>query len=185
MVPITDLLVPILVSAVIVFVLSSIIHMVLGYHASDFRPVPNEDRVQDALRPFNLPPGDYILPRPGSMKEMSSPAYQEKCKKGPVAIMTVLPNGQGNMGAQLAQWFLYSVLVGVVSAYVTGRAAGPGAHYLDVFRFAGCTAFLCYSMAYVPMSIWYKKSWGTTFRNMFDGFVYGLFTGGTFGWLWP
>ncbi len=185
MVPITELLVPIALSAVIVFVLSSIIHMVLGYHAGDFRPVPNEDRVQDALRSFNLPPGDYMLPRAGSMKEMSSPAFQEKCKKGPVAMMTVLPNGTGNMGAQLIQWFLYSALVGVVAAYVTGRALGPGAHYLDVFRFAGCTSFLCYSMAYIPMSIWYKKNWGATLRTMFDGFVYGLFTGGTFGWLWP
>jgi hypothetical protein len=185
MVPITDLLVPIVVSAVIVFVVSSIIHMVLGYHAGDFRAVPSQDRVQDALRPFNLAPGDYMLPRPGSMKEMKDPAFQEKCTKGPVVMMTVLPNGMGNMGAQLVQWFLYSVLVGVVAAYITGRALGPGANYLDVFRFAGCTAFLSYSMAYIPMSIWYKKNWGATLRTMFDGFVYGLMTGGTFGWLWP
>jgi hypothetical protein len=34
-------------------------------------------------------------------------------------------------------------------------------------------------------SIWYKKSWSGTLKNVFDGLVYGLVTGGVFGWLWP
>ena len=185
MVSITDLWIPILLSSVIVFVLSSIIHMVLGYHKNDFRAVPNEDAVGDALRKFNLQPGDYCMPRPTSMAQMKDPAFVEKCKKGPVMFFTVLPSGMSAMGAQLVQWFLFSVLVGVFAAYITGRALGPGANYLDVFRFAGCTAFLSYSLAYIPASIWYKKNWGTTLRTMFDGLIYGLMTGGTFGWLWP
>jgi hypothetical protein len=185
MVPITELWLPILLSAVAVFVLSSLIHMVLGYHKNDFRSVPNEDRVADALRPFNLPPGDYCLPRAQSMKDLKNPAFVEKIKKGPVALITVLPNGNPGMGAQLAQWFLFSVLVSIVAAYIAGRALPAGAEYLDVHRFAGTTAFACYSMAYIPASIWYKKNWGTTLRNMLDGLIYGLFTGGMFGWLWP
>jgi hypothetical protein len=89
------------------------------------------------------------------------------------------------MGRQLIQWFLFSVLVSITAAYIAGRALPAGAEYLEVFRFAGCTAFLAYTFAYIPSSIWYRKNWGTTMRNMFDGLIYGLFTGGVFGWLWP
>ena len=185
MVPITELWLPILLSAVVVFVASSVIHMVIGYHRNDFRPVPNEDRVGDALRPFNLPPGDYMMPRAQNMSQLKDPAFVEKLKKGPIALFTVLPPGNPGMGAQLGQWFLYGVLVAIVAAYIAGRAVGPGTEYLEVFRFAGTTSFLCYSMAYIPTSIWYKKNWGTTLRNMLDGLVYGLVAGGVFGWLWP
>lgn len=185
MVPITELWLPILLSAVAVFVLSSLIHMVIGYHKNDFRAVPNEDRVADALRPFGLPPGDYCLPKPQSMAQMKDPAFVEKTTKGPVALITVLPNGNPGMGAQLGQWFLFGALVSVVAAYIAGRALSAGAETGEVVRFAGTTAFVCYSMAYIPASIWYKKNWGTTFRNMLDGLVYGLATGGVFAWLWP
>jgi hypothetical protein len=54
-----------------------------------------------------------------------------------------------------------------------------------VFRFAGATAFLGYSMALVQHSIWYKRNWTTTLRSMFDGLIFACLTAGTFGWLWP
>jgi len=185
MVSITELWQPVLLSAGVVFVLSSVIHMVLGYHKNDFRSVPNEDKVADALRPFNIPPGDYCLPRAESMAQLKDPAFVAKVTKGPVALITILPSGPPAMGAQLVQWFLFSVLVSMFAAYIAGRAVGPGASYLDVHRFAGATAFACYSMGSIPASIWYKKNWGTTLRGMFDGLIYGLMTGGVFGWLWP
>ena len=50
MIPLTALWLVILVSAVIVFFASFIMHMVLGYHKSDYRKLPDEDRVTDALR---------------------------------------------------------------------------------------------------------------------------------------
>ena len=185
MVPVLSLWMPILLSAVLVFVASSIIHMVLTYHRSDLRKLPSQDEVMEALRKFNLPPGDYMMPYAGSSKEMKSPDFVEKRKKGPVALMTVMESREPALGVSLAQWFVYSLLVGVFAAYVTGRALGPGAKYLAVHRFAGCTAFVGYSLALFQNSIWMKRSWGATFRLMFDGLVYGLLTGGTFGWLWP
>ena len=89
------------------------------------------------------------------------------------------------MGSQLAQWFVYCVIVGVFAAYITSRAAAPGAEYLSVFRFAGCTAFIGYSLAHMQRSIWFKQAWSTTLKNMFDGLIYGLLTAGSFAWLWP
>ena len=185
MVPLMSLGVPILLSAVLVFVVSSIIHMALPYHRGDVRKLPAEDDVMEALRRFNIPPGDYMVPRAGSSAAMKSPEFLEKLKKGPVLLMTVIPNGPISMGTSLLLWFLYSILVSVIAAYVAGRALAPGADYLAVFRFVGCTAFTGYSLALLQNSIWYKRNWGTTLKSMFDGLVYGLVTAGTFGWLWP
>jgi len=126
-----------------------------------------------------------MLPHCNSMKEMNAPEFQEKMKKGPVAIVRVLPNGPISMGPSLAMWFVYCLVVGVFAAYISGRALEPGAHYLEVFRFAGCTAFIGYGLAQVHESIWWHRAWSTTIKNLFDSLVYGLLTAGTFGWLWP
>lgn len=185
-IPITTLWLPILVAAVLVFVMSSIIHMFLNYHRSDYSKVPDEDRLMEALRPFNLPPGDYVFPHAAGMEAMKSEAYQQKVAKGPIAFVTVIRAGQVfSMGPQLTQWFAYSLLVGIVSAYLAGRLLGPGADYLQVFRVTGTVAFACYSMALMQRSIWFSQNWGSTLRSMFDGFVYALLTAGAFGWLWP
>jgi hypothetical protein len=109
--------------------------MVLRYHSSDFRTLPKEDEVMEALRRFNIPPGDYAMPYAGSMEAMKSPAYQEKWKTGPVAFMTFVPSGMPSIAPSLVLWFIYSILVSVIAGYVAGHALHPGAHYLAVFRF--------------------------------------------------
>lgn len=185
MVPLYEFWLPILVSAVIVFIASSIIHMVFKYHNTDFGKLPDEDKVMEALQAFDIPPGDYAIPRAGSMAEMKSQDYLNKMNKGPVAFMTVVPSGPPRMAKNLALWFLYSIIVGTIAAYVTSRATGPDAEYLSRFRFAGCTAFTGYSIALLQNSIWYKRNWAATIKSMFDGLIYALLTAGTFGWLWP
>src|SRR5436309_4756455 len=95
---------PILLSAAIVFVVSSVIHMALPWHKSDYPKMANEDRVMDALRPLAIPPGDYLIPRPSSRQEKGSPEFKEKMKKGPVMMLTVWPNGPAKMGTNLVLW---------------------------------------------------------------------------------
>jgi hypothetical protein len=185
MVPIPELWLPILLSAVTVFIISSIIHMVLGYHKNDFIGLSSEKEIMDDLRKYNIPPGNYHFPRANSMKEMNSPEFIEKMKQGPVGFVTFLKNEPPAMGGQLFLWFVYSIIVGIFAAYVAGRALPEGAQYLSVFRFVGVTAFVGYSLALLQGSIWYKKSWVSTIKSMFDGLVYALFTAGIFGWLWP
>jgi hypothetical protein len=185
MTSLTALWLPILLSAVIVFVASSVIHMLTPLHKGDFRRVPEEDRVMAALRPFALPPGDYSMPRATSMKDMGTPEFQAKLKAGPVVMMTVRPSGPTAMGGAFVGWFLFSIVVGVFAGYVASRALAPGAHYLQVFRFVGTVAFVAYSFAAWPLSIWYGRSWGSSVRTTIDGLVYGLLTAGVFGWLWP
>ena len=180
-----ELWLPILLSAVIVFAVSSLIHMASPWHKSDYPKVPNEDRVMDVLRPLAIPPGDYMIPRPSSRQEMRSPQFAEKFKRGPVMMLTVMPGGSMAMGKNLAMWFVYAAVVGVFAAYVAGRALPPGAEYLRVFRFAGVTAFIGYSVALWQMSIWYRRSWLTTIKATIDGLIYALLTAAMFGWLWP
>jgi len=100
-------------------------------------------------------------------------------------VTTVMPSGPISMGASLVQWFIYSLVVGFFAAYVVGHALPVGAGYPEVFRLAGVTAFIGYALALWQISIWYRRSWGTTLRATIDGLIYALLTGGTFGWLWP
>jgi hypothetical protein len=185
MVAISALWLPILLSAVIVFVVSSIIHMATPWHKDDYPKMPNEDKVMDALRPFAVPPGDYMVPRPSSVQEMRSPDFLEKMNKGPVLVLTVMPNGPVPMTKSLVLWFLYSAVVGFFAAYVASRALPIGAPYLRVFQFVGVTVFVGYSVALWQMSIWYRRAWNTTIRATIDGVIYALLTAGVFGWLWP
>ena len=185
MVPIVSLWLPILLSAVAVFVASSIIHMVLTYHRSDFKKLPAEDDVMDALRKFQVPPGDYIFPKPASPKEMKDPAFQERMKKGPIGFLTVRPGITPSMGKPLAFWFLYCVVVGVFAAWVAARALTAGAPFGAVFRFAGVTAFAGYALGLWQNTIWYWRSAATTLKSTFDGLIYALLTAAIFGWLWP
>lgn len=177
--------IPILASAVIVFAASSIIHMAPLWHRNEFPAVPGEDGVMAALRPFQIPPGDYMVPRAASMKEMEAPAFIEKTTNGPVMVLTVLPNGVLTMGKSLALWFVYVLIVSVLAAYVVGTAAAPGTPYMQIFRLTSVTAFIGYAAALWQMSIWYGRAWSITLTATLDGLIYALLTGGVFGWLWP
>ena len=185
MVSVLSLWLPILVSAVLVFVASSIIHMFLTYHSRDFGKLKAEDEVLDVLRPFEIATGDYMVPCAKNLKEAGTEAFIAKMNRGPVAVMTILPNGPRAMGSQLGQWFVYGIVVAVVTGYATGLALGPGAEYREVFRISSTVAFAGYALALPQGSIWYGRNWGYTLRTMCDGLVFALLTGGAFGWLWP
>ncbi len=185
MVYLTSLWLPILLSAVIVFVVSSILHMVLPLHKNDYRKLPDEEKVMDALRAAGVVPGPaYHFPH-CSHKEMNTPEMQEKFKKGPVGLLTMFPSGPPAMGKYLGMWFLFCLIVGVFTAYLTGRTVAFGTPYLLVFRVAGTVAFMGYGLGHFVDSVWKGQTWGVTFKHMFDGLIYALLTAGTFGWLWP
>ncbi len=184
MVPLAALWLPILLSAVIVFVASSIMHMVLPYHRSDYSQLPDEDKILTALRSVALKRGLYVFPF-CTHKDMKSPALAEKYKQGPVGFLTIVPSGPPAMPKFLIQWFVYCLLIGFFVAYLAGRTVPPGTQYLAVFRVAGTAAFLAYGLSHLSSGIWKGQMWATTIKEVIDGLVYGLLTAGTFGWLWP
>jgi hypothetical protein len=185
MVSLASLWLPIVLSAAIVFLASFVTHMVLTYHHSDFRKLPAEDDVMEALRRFNLPAGDYMVPRPANPGAVRSQEFQEKLNRGPVFIATVLKNGPQGMSTQLVQWFVFCVVVSLFAGYMASRSLEFGAPYLRVSQVASTTAFLGYVMAHWGDVIWYRRSVSTVLKSTFDGLLYGLLTGGVFGWLWP
>ena len=177
---------PILVSAVAVFVVSSIIHMTPLWHKTDYPRYSGEDRVLDALRPIGIPPGDYLMPRPASPAEMRSAEFKEKLKRGPAVLLTVMPPWSGSMAANLSQWFGYCLVVSLFAGYVAGAAVPPGATtFGQICRFAGTTAFLAYTAALWQMSIWYRRSWTMTLKATADGVIFAFVTCAVFTWLWP
>jgi nucleoside recognition membrane protein YjiH len=185
MVSITALWLPILLSAVIVFVASSIIHMALPFHKSDYRKLPDEDKVTDALRSAGVTPGRvYAFPY-CKMKDMKSPEVQEKFKRGPIGFITIRPSGAPGMGKFLVQWFVYCIVVSIFTACVVASTQLPGTEYRRIFHLAGTVAFAGYSLALIQNAIWKGETWGVTFKHLFDGLIYALLTAGTFGWLWP
>jgi len=181
---ILSLWLPILLSAVAVFVVSSIIHMVLGYHANNFKKIPDEETFRAAVGPLNVPPGEYMYPFCSGPKDMESEEIQNKLKQGPVGMMTVMPNEPFAMGKNLLAWFIYSLIVGIFAAYIASRSLTPDAEYLSVMRMVGAAAFGGYGLALIQNSVWYSRSWTVTFKFLFDGLIYAAVTGGVFGWLW-
>ena len=176
---------PVVLSAVLVFVLSSVIHMVLKYHNRDYRKLPNEDAVRAALRAGSPEPRQYVIPYCAEMKEMESPEMRQKFIDGPVGVLNLRRPGPPTMGPMLLQWFVYTLVVSLFVGYVAAHAIPVGASYLDVFRIVGAVGFLAYAAGQVPAAIWMGKPWAVAGKEVFDGLLYGLVTAGAFGWLWP
>jgi hypothetical protein len=184
MVSLSALWLPIVLSAVIVFVASSIMHMVLPYHKGDYQKIPDEDKVLPALRAAGLKRGLYIFPF-ADHNTMKSPEVMEKYKQGPVGMMTIFPSGPPAMPKFLGLWLGYCLIVGFFVAYLAAHTVAPGAYYLRVFRVVGTAAFLAYGLGHISDGIWKGQTWSFVIKEVLDGLVYALLTAGTFGWLWP
>ncbi len=185
MVSLGELWLPILVSAVLVFIVSAIIHMVLKYHNKDYTRLPNEDAVRAAIRAGSPAPAQYVIPYCPEMKDMEKPENKQKYVEGPVAVVNLMQPGVPRMGKYLTQWFVFVLFVSLFIAYVAAHAIPRGVEYLSVFRIVGAIGFLAYAAGQIQSSIWMGKPWRVTWKDVLDGLVYGLVTGGTFGWLWP
>ena len=183
MVALGTLWLPIVVSAVIVFVASALVWMVLPHHKSDWAQLPGEAAILDAMRRGGLTRGQYRFPYCDPRDK--SPETKKKMEDGPVGTVIVRPAGPIGMGKELGLWFLYLLLVSACVAYLSGHVLPAGASYRTVFRIAGGIAMLAYASAIVPSAIWWGRKWSTTIKDVVDGAVYGLLTAGVFGWLWP
>lgn len=184
MTPFLSLWLPIVVAAVTVFVLTLVIHMT-PWHRSDYRKLPDEDGVMQALRPFNMPPDDYMVPHPGTGDYMKSKEYDAKRDAGPVMIVTVVPSGPWQVGTMMGLWFLFAVVVSASVACVVGTIVPPGGDRHAVFHFIAVITFLTYAMGAVPLSIWYNRKWSTTFKYAVDALLSALATGWIFSLMWP
>ena len=183
--PFGSLWLQVIVSAIVVFVASSIVHMALKYHKADHKRLPSEDAVRDALAKANLGPGVYFTPYCAEMKEMNDPAIKQKFEKGPVAMLTVYPKGSPMLPKHLALWFGFCVLTSFVAAYIARHTLHPGDDGMLVMRITGTVAFAGYALSSFVDSIWKGQPWANTARNVADGVLYAVLTGLVFRLMWP
>lgn len=177
---------PILLSAVVVFVISSLVHMVIKWHASDYAGFANEDAVRDAIRAGNPAPGRYVLPHCKEMKDMAGEAMRKKYREGPVGHFTLGPNGVPGMGKFLGQWFVLNLIVATVAAFLAAKVYGlDPAFARGAAKLTGAVAFIAYGFGTLQESIWMMRPWSATAKYLLDAALYALGSGLVFYWLWP
>lgn len=185
MISIMHLWLPILLSAVGVFIASSILHMVLKFwHMPDYQSFSNEDEVRAAIRKGNPGPGMYMLPT-CKMEDMKKPETQAKFQEGPVGLVTLRANGNINMGTSLLQWFVFCLLVSYFCAYVGIISLASGTDAMHVLQLTGTAGIMAYALGALPQGIWMGEPWKNVSKAVVDGIIYGLITGAIFACLWP
>lgn len=170
---------PILLSAVFVWIASFLTHMVLPHHKGEWKGLPDEAKAADAMAGVGA--GRYMIPY-GDMKDFKTPEFEEKMKRGPNGIVVIWP-GPVNMGQNLVLTLLFYVLVGVIIAFLGSKALTGAEAYMDRFTFVAVAAFAAHGLGWMSYFIWYRI--GSFVPNLFDAILYALVTAGTFAWLWP
>ena len=172
---------PIIVAAVVAFAAGSVIWMFMPWHKTEWKRTPDEEAVRAALK--SASPGRYTVPNVRDPSEFKDPDVQKKLIDGPQGFITIVPSGMPTMGGKLVLMFVYNIIVAIFCAYFVSRTLAPGADYLAVFRISGTVAFVAYGMAYIQESVWFGRPWSSTAMTFLDALIYGLLTGGVFGWL--
>jgi hypothetical protein len=185
MVSLTQLWLPIALASVLVFVASSVVHMVLKWHNADYRKLPDEDALRDALRKIAPAPGQYTVPHCSEMKDLQDPAMQQKFTDGPVALITVRPNGVPAMGKALGQWFALTLAVSFVTGCIAAHALAPGAAPLQVLWVTASTGFLAYATGAIQEGVWMGRPWGSVAKYLADALIYAFAGSAAFALLWP
>jgi hypothetical protein len=185
MVSLAQLWLPIVLSAVLVFVVSSLVHTVFKYHNSEYKKLSNEDEVRAAINRGSPGPGQYIIPYVIGASDFKSPGVAEKLTEGPVGQLILRRPGLPNMGSFFGQWFVYVLVISILAAVVAAHTVAVGAGHGFVFHVVGLVAFLAYAGSQAQFSIWAGQPWSSTLKNIFDGLLYALVTAETFSLLWP
>jgi hypothetical protein len=183
MVSMTALILPIVISAVLAFIVSALVWTVGPHHKTEWKGVPNEEGARTAMR--GIIPGLYMIPWAGSQQARNEPAFIKKMAEGPVAFITVSGPRSMSMGPMMVQSLIYNLIVSAVIAYVAIHALPVGAPYLKVFQVVGTVSWLAYGFGVVPESIWFGRPWSSALMQLFDALLYALVTAGAFGWRWP
>lgn len=176
---------PILLSAVVVFVISSLVHMVFKWHAADYNSVSNEDAIRAAINAGKPVPGRYVIPHCKDMKDMGTPEMIKKYQDGPVMHFTILPSGTPNMGKYLGLWFAWTVVVALLAAYLAARACGLDPSVAArAAQWGAAITFIAHGLGTVQESIWTGRPWASSAKYLLDAALYAAGTGMVFNFLW-
>jgi hypothetical protein len=184
MVSLTALWLPIILSAVLVFAASALVWTVLKVHDGDWAVLPAEERIIPALRDAAVAPGQYYFP--AAMKTAAGDAAAAESLRGqPTGYVFINRPTALDMRRSIAFGFLHQLAIVIIVAYLAGRTLPAGADYLAVFRVVGTAGFLGFGAAHLTYANWFSHSWSSAWKQVAEGFAYGLIMAGVFGWLWP
>jgi hypothetical protein len=159
--------------------------MLIKYHNSDYKKLQGEEKISKAIQDSGNPIGFYTMPYCEDMKEMADPTVQEKFKKGPIAIITIMENGLPNMGKLLTQQLMFFILGSLIIGYIGTLALTKGAVSLDIFHILFVVGFIGFGWASIPYSIWFGHPWSVTLKYLVDAIIYSAVIAATYTWLWP
>jgi hypothetical protein len=180
----TPLWLPILLSAVAVWILSALVWMAMPHHKQDFIRLPDEDGFMDYVRQSGIKPGNYVFPDFRGREAMKSPKVEKALNDGPVGHLSLWPTPL-TMGGKMVATFIVYLVASILIGYLT-RVALPGAApFAKVFQVAGTAGILAYCFSFIPNAVWFGSYRRTIVANIIDGIVYGLITGAIFAWRWP
>lgn len=178
---------PILLSAVAVWIVSAVVWMALPHHKGDFIGLPNppgEDHFMEFVRASGIKPGNYSFPDCRDHAVMKTERVQQAWEKGPVGHLSVWKTPV-TMGDKMVATFVVYLIVSTVIAYITRLALPDAAPFGKVFQVASTAGILAYCFSFIPNAIWFGAYKRTIIANVVDGIVYGVVTGLIFAWRWP
>ena len=185
MVTTASLILPVLVSAALVWIASALIWTVLPWHKKDYAPLPDEAGTVASLAAQDLAPGQYMVPHAGSPEEMKEDRVRKAFEAGAAGFITILPRGIPGMAPNMAMSAALNVAVAVLVAYIARMTLAPGAEYMTVFCLATTMTWMAYGVGAVQDAIWFGRPWSSVLKGFGDALIYAFLTGGVFGWLWP
>lgn len=185
MVSVASLWLPIVLGAVLVFITSSLVHMVFKWHHSHYFRFSNEDEVRAAIRKGTPGPGHYVVPHCLDMKQAQSPEMLQKFAEGPIGHFFIEANGTPKIGKHLAKWFALSLVIAFLAAYVAAHALPVGTPGGNVLRVIWTIVFLAYGAGPVMDGIWHGRPAREIVLDVLDALIYGFSTALPFALLWP
>ncbi|MEM7385695.1 MAG: hypothetical protein AAF514_12185 [Verrucomicrobiota bacterium] len=177
---IISLLLPVLLTGIALFFASFLFWVVTPIHKADWPKLPDEDAFIKAIRPLDLPLGNYMYPGYETMEEAKREEHQNKWKNGPRGVLTVLP--KPNMGRNLGLTFVFFLLSSFCIAYLASLALPSGTEFARVFRVVATAAIMTYLPAILLHAIWFRCR---VVGHVVETIAYAAICGAIFGALWP
>jgi len=175
---------PILLSAVAVWIAATVAWTALPHHKQDFIGLPGEDGFMDYIRRSGIQPGNYLFPDFRGREAMKSEKTCKALEEGPVGHLSVW-HTPVTMGSKMVATLVLYLVVSTLIAYLT-RVAIPGAApFPRVFQVAATAGILAYCFSFIPNALWFGSYKRTIVATFVDGLVYGAITGAIFAWRWP
>ncbi|MCC6425806.1 MAG: hypothetical protein IT435_03190 [Phycisphaerales bacterium] len=175
---------PILVSAVAVWIASAIVWMAMPHHKKDYIELPDEKGFTAFLKSQNIPAGVYGFPDCKTPEKRNSPEMKEAWQHGPMGMLYVWKTPM-SMGGKMFATFLVFLCASAGIGYLASIAITGSPEGMHVFRIVATAGTLTYCFSFIPNMIWFGAYRRTIVANIVDGIAYGVITGLVFMWMWP